>query len=135
MKRLLVVIGVLLVVAALAYARAPKDYQVTGPVLEMDTGSYRRLWDSRISAGSDCDTPCKIVSLNGRDRKSFGFDVGIGRINYHSPACYPCPNSLPRSNCIALLFCYLENRPSLYWKNENKIGISYAILNEKRIPL
>lgn len=36
MKRLLVVIGVLLIVAALAYARAPKDYQVTGPVLEMD---------------------------------------------------------------------------------------------------
>ena len=36
MKRVLVVIGVLLIVAALAYARAPKDYQVTGPVLEMD---------------------------------------------------------------------------------------------------
>ena len=36
MKRLLVVIGVFLFVAALAYARAPKDYQVTGPVLEMD---------------------------------------------------------------------------------------------------
>ena len=37
MKRLLVVIGVLLVVAALAYARAPKsDYQWTGKVLETD---------------------------------------------------------------------------------------------------
>ena len=37
MKRLLVVIGVLLVVAALAYARAPKsDYQWTGTVLEAD---------------------------------------------------------------------------------------------------
>ena len=36
MKRLLVLIGVVLVVAAIAYARAPKDYQVTGPVLEMD---------------------------------------------------------------------------------------------------
>ena len=37
MKRLLVVIGVLLVVAALAYARAPKsDYQWTGTLLETD---------------------------------------------------------------------------------------------------
>ena len=37
MKRLLVVIGVLLVVAALAYARPPKsDYQWTGKVLETD---------------------------------------------------------------------------------------------------
>ncbi len=36
MKRVLVLIGVVLVVAAIAYARAPKDYQVTGPVLEMD---------------------------------------------------------------------------------------------------
>jgi hypothetical protein len=37
MKRLLVVIGVLLVVAALAYARAPKsDYQWTGALLETD---------------------------------------------------------------------------------------------------
>jgi hypothetical protein len=36
MKRLLVLIGVVLVVAAIAYARAPKDYQATGPVLEMD---------------------------------------------------------------------------------------------------
>ncbi len=37
MKRLLVVIGVLLVVVALAYARAPKsDYQWTGTLLETD---------------------------------------------------------------------------------------------------
>jgi len=37
MKRALVVIGVLLIVAALAYARAPKsDYQWTGTVLESD---------------------------------------------------------------------------------------------------
>ena len=37
MKRLLVVIGVLLVVAALAYARSPKsDYQWTGTLLETD---------------------------------------------------------------------------------------------------
>ena len=36
MKRLLVVIGVLVIIAGLVYARAPKDYQVTGPVLEMD---------------------------------------------------------------------------------------------------
>jgi hypothetical protein len=37
MKRLLIVIGVLLIVAALAYARAPKsDYQWTGTVLESD---------------------------------------------------------------------------------------------------
>ncbi len=37
MKRLLVVIGVLLIVAALAYARAPKsDYQWTGTLLETD---------------------------------------------------------------------------------------------------
>ena len=37
MKRLLVVIGVLLVVAALADARAPKsDYQWTGTLLETD---------------------------------------------------------------------------------------------------
>ncbi len=37
MKRLLVVIGVLLFVVALAYARAPKsDYQWTGTLLETD---------------------------------------------------------------------------------------------------
>jgi hypothetical protein len=37
MKRLLIVIGVLLIVAALAYARAPKnDYQWTGTLLETD---------------------------------------------------------------------------------------------------
>jgi hypothetical protein len=36
MKRLLVIVGVILIISALAYARAPKDYQVTGPVLEMD---------------------------------------------------------------------------------------------------
>jgi len=37
MKRLLVVIGVLLIIAALAYARAPKtDYQWTGTLLETD---------------------------------------------------------------------------------------------------
>ncbi len=37
MKRRLVVIGVLLVVAALAFARAPKsDYQWTGTLLETD---------------------------------------------------------------------------------------------------
>jgi hypothetical protein len=36
MKRMLVVIGVLVIIAGLVYARAPKDYQVTGPVLEMD---------------------------------------------------------------------------------------------------
>jgi hypothetical protein len=37
MKRLLVVIGVLMVVAALAYARTPKsDYQWTGTLLETD---------------------------------------------------------------------------------------------------
>jgi len=38
MKKLLVVIGVLLIVAALAYARAPKsDYQWTGSVVESDS--------------------------------------------------------------------------------------------------
>ena len=38
MKRLLVIICVVLMVAALAYARAPKsDYQWTGTVLEADT--------------------------------------------------------------------------------------------------
>jgi len=37
MRRLLVVVGVILIVAALAYARAPKsDYQWTGTVLEAD---------------------------------------------------------------------------------------------------
>lgn len=37
MKRLLILIGVILVVAALAYARAPKsDYQYTGTLLESD---------------------------------------------------------------------------------------------------
>ena len=37
MKRLLVVIGVILIVAAFVYARAPKsDYQWTGTVLETD---------------------------------------------------------------------------------------------------
>ncbi len=37
MKRLLILIGVILVVAALAYARAPKsDYQFTGTLLESD---------------------------------------------------------------------------------------------------
>ena len=36
MKRLLVLLGVVLLVAGIVYARAPKDYQVTGPVLEAD---------------------------------------------------------------------------------------------------
>jgi len=37
MKRLLVIIGVVLIVAALAYARAPKsDYQWTGTVVEVE---------------------------------------------------------------------------------------------------
>jgi phage terminase large subunit-like protein len=37
MKRLLIVIGVILIVAAFAFARAPKsDYQWTGTVLEAD---------------------------------------------------------------------------------------------------
>ena len=37
MKRLVVIIGVVLLIAALAYARAPKsDYQWTGTVLETD---------------------------------------------------------------------------------------------------
>ena len=37
MKRVLIVIGVILVVAAFAFARAPKsDYQWTGTVLEAD---------------------------------------------------------------------------------------------------
>ena len=37
MKRIIIVIGILVLVAAFAFARAPKDYQVTGPVLELDT--------------------------------------------------------------------------------------------------
>ena len=37
MKRVLIVIGVILIVAAFAFARAPKsDYQWTGTVLEAD---------------------------------------------------------------------------------------------------
>ncbi len=37
MKRFLIILGVLVLVAALAYARAPKaDYQWTGTVLEVD---------------------------------------------------------------------------------------------------
>ena len=37
MKRLIIVIGILVLVAAFAYARAPKsDYQWTGTVLEVD---------------------------------------------------------------------------------------------------
>jgi hypothetical protein len=36
---------------------------------------------------------------------------------------------------IALHSCHLESRSSLYWKNENKVGGSHAILNEKRVPL
>lgn len=37
MKRLFVIIGVILIVAAIAYARAPKsDYQWTGSVVEVD---------------------------------------------------------------------------------------------------
>ena len=47
-----------------------------------------------------------IVSLNGRDRKSYGFHLGIGRINFHSSACHPCPNSLPRAHRICLYFCH-----------------------------
>lgn len=37
MKRLLIVIGVVLIVVAFAFARAPKsDYQWTGSIVEMD---------------------------------------------------------------------------------------------------
>jgi hypothetical protein len=37
MRRVLIVVGVILIIAAIAYARAPKsDYQWTGTVLESD---------------------------------------------------------------------------------------------------
>ena len=37
MKRMIVVLGILILVAAIAYARAPKsDYQWTGSVVEVD---------------------------------------------------------------------------------------------------
>lgn len=35
MKRFLVVLGILMFTAAIAFAAGPKDYQVTGPVLEV----------------------------------------------------------------------------------------------------
>ena len=75
MKRLLVVIGVLLIVAALAYARAPKDYQVTGPVLEMDGDhiivqkgkdekwelSYDK--DTKVTGGLEVDSKVTVTYL------------------------------------------------------------------------
>ena len=37
MKRLIIVVGILVLVVAFAYARAPKsDYQLTGSVVEVD---------------------------------------------------------------------------------------------------
>jgi hypothetical protein len=36
MKRLLMVLGIILLIASFAIAGAPKTYQVTGPVLEFD---------------------------------------------------------------------------------------------------
>jgi hypothetical protein len=36
MKKVLVILFAVLLVAAFAFARAPKDYQVTGPVLEVE---------------------------------------------------------------------------------------------------
>jgi len=36
MKRILMVVGLVLVIASFALAGAPKSYQVTGPVLEFD---------------------------------------------------------------------------------------------------
>lgn len=36
MKRLMIALGIVVILSVWAYARAPKDYQVTGPVLEMD---------------------------------------------------------------------------------------------------
>jgi len=35
MKRLLIVLGAVLLISSLAFAAGPKTYQVTGPVLEM----------------------------------------------------------------------------------------------------
>ncbi len=39
MKRLLIVIGIVVLAAAIAWAAAPKSYQVTGPVLEVKDDS------------------------------------------------------------------------------------------------
>ena len=36
MKRILMIVGLVLLIATLALAGAPKSYQVTGPVLEFD---------------------------------------------------------------------------------------------------
>lgn len=35
MKRVLLILGVVLIIASLAWAASPKSYQVTGPVLEI----------------------------------------------------------------------------------------------------
>jgi hypothetical protein len=39
MKRLLIVMGVLLLATAIAWAAAPKSYQVTGPIVELKDDS------------------------------------------------------------------------------------------------
>ena len=100
-------------------------------ISEMDTGTYCRWWDSRISAGDYCCTPCKIVSLYGRNRKSYSFNLGIGRINYYSSACDPCPNSLPRSHRISLYFCHPQSGSFGIWE---KSSVNYVARQGLRKP-
>jgi hypothetical protein len=69
MKRWLVLMGVVLVAAGIVYARAPKDYQVTGPVLEMDgdhiivqkgTEKWELSYDKDTKVTGDLKTGAKV---------------------------------------------------------------------------
>ena len=52
-----------------------------------------------------------------------------GPLGHHRPDCLRC------AHFISLHFCDLESRPSFYWKDENKVKGSYAVLDERRVPL
>jgi len=85
-------------------------------VSRMDTGSYCRWWDRRVSPGNHCNTPHNVSSLNGKDRESSGFDLGTGRTNYNSSSCHPCPNALPGAYRISVYFCHAQSGSVDIWE-------------------
>jgi hypothetical protein len=67
MKRMIVLVGIVLLVASFALAGAPKSYQVTGPVLEFDGDHIT------VQKGKD-----KWEIAFDKDTKVSGGDVKVG---------------------------------------------------------
>ncbi len=85
MKKMLMVIGLVLLIASFALAGAPKPYQVTGPVLEFDGDHItvqkgNEKWEiafdkdvkvtgGKVEKGSQGDRPLHHESLGGGDQR------------------------------------------------------------------